>query len=441
MKEYLPVLTEDTIPKIQAIKLYVFGFSRGAAAARSFCTRLVNYLSLPNCQIEIVFLGIFDTVASVGIAHSAGQRGGVKNMVANLYNNEPYQDKEKYDGHQEWARLSLLMPWLSPSQLAPSIKTCFHMVSAHEVRGSFPLTSISGMSGNSHEIVYPGVHSDVGGGYSPCEQGKFGNIANPTLEIGDQLKLSQIPLTDMYRYALLHGVPFLLPDETMDDEKKNPMVAHPKLIQDFNAYCTQSSKQNQEARRKTRDIIYEQYSYYLAWRKGYYEMDINCFKPGYIKHIPASPNIKKFPVQEKDCIDVTKSFSIVRALARNMRVPINKDFNYRDINDIHDSELGLYYEIYFLLGKQDFKNRNALFDEFYGGLVTNLDSQAMREEKSEEWNSRIRQYWDTPQAVHTVSELKHFFDHYVHDSRAGFRLEPAESWGYLRLREVFPKNS
>ena len=45
-------------------------------------------------------------------------------------------------------------------------------------------------------------------------------------------------------------------------------------------------------------------------------------------------------------------------------------YNYRDINDIHDSELGLYYEIYFLSGKQDFKNRNALFDEFYGGLTS-----------------------------------------------------------------------
>ena len=65
----------------------------------------------------------------------------------------------------------------------------------------------------------------------------------------------------------------------------------------------------------------------------------------------------------------------------------------------------------------------------------------MQQEKIEEWNSRIRQYWDTPQAVHAVKELKHFFDHYVHDSRAWFRLEPAESWGYLRLREVFPKNS
>lgn len=36
LKEYLPVLKADTTPKIQAIKLYVFGFSRGAAAARSF---------------------------------------------------------------------------------------------------------------------------------------------------------------------------------------------------------------------------------------------------------------------------------------------------------------------------------------------------------------------------------------------------------------------
>lgn len=48
------------------------------------------------------------------------------------------------------------------------------------------------------EIVYPGVHSDVGGGYGPGEQGRGRDDAD---------KLSQVPLLDMYREARKAGVP------------------------------------------------------------------------------------------------------------------------------------------------------------------------------------------------------------------------------------------
>ncbi|AHI74244.1 hypothetical protein BTRA_1661 [Burkholderia thailandensis USAMRU Malaysia  len=47
---------------------------------------------------------------------------------------------------------------------------------------------------NCEEVVYPGVHSDVGGGYGPEEQGR-------------EQDLSLIPLRHMYAEALRAGVP------------------------------------------------------------------------------------------------------------------------------------------------------------------------------------------------------------------------------------------
>lgn len=75
-------------PKLQRIRLYVFGFSRGAAEARTFSNWLADALdpdfSLCGVPVSYDFLGIFDTVASVGIAQST---------AATLF-----------DGHGGWGR-------------------------------------------------------------------------------------------------------------------------------------------------------------------------------------------------------------------------------------------------------------------------------------------------------------------------------------------------
>ena len=66
-------------PEVLGIKLYVYGFSRGAAEARAFVTWLSQLfetpagaeqpaLSLIGLPVSIEFLGVLDTVASVGIA-------------------------------------------------------------------------------------------------------------------------------------------------------------------------------------------------------------------------------------------------------------------------------------------------------------------------------------------------------------------------------------
>lgn len=187
-------------PKLLGIKLYVYGFSRGAASARAF----VNWLSelLPGGRrkgskpelclksgdlkipLSIEFLGLLDTVASVGIANIA-----------------PFAE-----GHMGWADGTMELP---DNGL---IKKCTHLVSSHEQRLCFPLDSICRSDGTypeyATEVVYPGMHSDIGGGYPPGDQGKATGSNDGDL-------LSQIALHDMYASAFTAGAPLKVPNQAL----------------------------------------------------------------------------------------------------------------------------------------------------------------------------------------------------------------------------------
>lgn len=199
---------------VKNIYISTFGFSRGATAARAFINWLqalcrldaqlkgdAGVMSLGGFNVEFDFLGVFDTVASVGLANSAN--------IAN--------------GHGAWADAE-------DSLRIPSGVKCLHLVAAHELRRSFPVDSISVkgvMPEGCEEIVVPGVHSDVGCGYCPREQGR-GSDAN-----GDDM-LSRIPLLMMYKAARLNGVPLKL--EVSTSTVKSRFVLNPATIDAFNAY-------------------------------------------------------------------------------------------------------------------------------------------------------------------------------------------------------------
>lgn len=222
-------------PKLLGIKLYVYGFSRGAAAARAFVNWLVELLpgvfrkgAKPDLcltlegadrkvPLSVEFLGLLDTVASVGVAH-----------IAPLA-----------EGHMGWADNAMELP---DNGL---IKSCVHLVSAHEQRLCFPLDSICRHDGTypsyAKEMVYPGMHSDIGGGYPPGDQGKA--VAN-----NDGYLLSQIALHDIHAAAFFAGAPLkVLKDTLPDDLKKDTWrimpveLSHefdiaPDMIQRFNAW-------------------------------------------------------------------------------------------------------------------------------------------------------------------------------------------------------------
>ncbi|QIX97568.1 DUF2235 domain-containing protein [Cedecea sp. FDAARGOS_727] len=183
-------------PKLLGVKLYIYGFSRGAAAARTFVRWLSELLPKPEkgkqkpdqclavgnlkIPLSVEFLGLLDTVASVGAAH-----------ILPLA-----------EGHMSWADDTQELP--DEKTYGGFIKDCVHLVSAHEQRLCFPLDSIRRSNGkypaNSVEVIYPGMHSDIGGGYPPGDQGKA-NGKN------DGYLLSQIILQDLYSLAFKSGAP------------------------------------------------------------------------------------------------------------------------------------------------------------------------------------------------------------------------------------------
>ena len=142
------------VPEPATRTVDVYGFSRGAALARTF-VNLVNLglrRSQPHLRVRLV--GVFDTVGSFGLAGT------------------------EYDPGQ-----SMYVDGTDAQRIV-------HYTARHEHRHNFPLTIIPGV-----DAEYPGVHSDVGGSYAPRD------------EDGRVNHLAYIPLTDMYRVSARMGIP------------------------------------------------------------------------------------------------------------------------------------------------------------------------------------------------------------------------------------------
>ena len=116
--------------------------------------------------------------------------------------------------------------WAEDMKLPAMVEQTVHMIAAHEARRRFPLDSTridADYPDNTVEIWYPGVHSDVGGGYAPQEQGRENTI-------------SRFALNHMYEVAFAAGVLFekmkALPPEVQDEFNKDDA----QLREAFNAY-------------------------------------------------------------------------------------------------------------------------------------------------------------------------------------------------------------
>jgi hypothetical protein len=169
--------------RVSRIDIAVFGFSRGATLARAFVNIILKKCEyrdgVPHwpCQtaldgkaapLHFRFLGLFDTVESVGLpAHD------LTDMLMNV-----------------------------PDE----VEQCVHLVAGHEIRSAFPLTCVGKTAATYREIVYPGMHSDVGGGYKPHEQARTDMLA-------------RIPLNRMRLEAAIAGVPFT-PPALLDQDTK-----------------------------------------------------------------------------------------------------------------------------------------------------------------------------------------------------------------------------
>ncbi|TMX38806.1 DUF2235 domain-containing protein [Vibrio sp. Hep-1b-8] len=173
------------IDGLNKLEFDVFGFSRGAAAARHFIntvlagkqnvfaqefTRTLQQLAGDytlvtdfdwdsNQSCEVMFAGLFDTVAAYGLAHND--------------NDEP-------------VRL-----WLDPARVRKAV----HLVANKhsEYRYNFSLNRLNSAP-HFDEIVLPGAHSDIGGGYH--SRVAFSN-ADYLLPLLENKRIASVQNTDL----------------------------------------------------------------------------------------------------------------------------------------------------------------------------------------------------------------------------------------------------
>jgi hypothetical protein len=337
---------------VKTIYVSTFGFSRGATESRAFVNWLHSLcqldaqihgagaqMSLGGFNVVFDFLGVFDTVASVGAGNTLG------NTFAGKF----------LDGHGAWADTedSLRIP--------PGLK-CLHLVAAHDLRRSFPVDSIS-VGGNlpaeCEEIVVPGVHSDIGCGYSPGEQGK-GTDPN-----GDDM-LSRIPLLMMYKAARINGVPLKL--ETANPTAQSRFALKPTAIAAFNAYIATCK----EVQGPIHRIMREQARKQIEWRL--------------MRRVTSQTPLQK-----------TSSFLRASTFDQNDLLSAGQEF---------EQEIEAF--------KVWRKEKGAAFRP--AQQKVGFDNEHLAE-----WEE-IATWWQ--EAPRPVEAVVNFFDHYVHDSRAAFKLIP-----------------
>ncbi|MEP2025646.1 MAG: DUF2235 domain-containing protein [Reichenbachiella sp.] len=147
-------------------RIYIFGFSRGAAAARLLAAK-INREGIPKSvdislkpvenretrvveqridkvkfdrsekkEVDIEFLGVWDTVSALGL---------LNNILATF----KLSKKDLF----------------TDQHIAANIQRAVHLVSIDETRNSFRPSLMNHKKQVTHEVWFPGVHSDIGGTY------------------------------------------------------------------------------------------------------------------------------------------------------------------------------------------------------------------------------------------------------------------------------------
>ncbi len=111
----------------------LFGFSRGSAIARRFAAVLALHFS-GDTPPKIRFMGLFDTVASIGVPNLNDRDKPVSDVV---FENQT---------------------------VSPAVDEALHLLSLDENRKAF-MPTLMNREEKVTEVWFPGVHSDVGGGF------------------------------------------------------------------------------------------------------------------------------------------------------------------------------------------------------------------------------------------------------------------------------------
>ena len=449
------------LPTVLGLKLFVYGFSRGAAEARTFLTWLSELFDpllgaelpaqkLLGIPVSIEFVGLLDTVASVGSARAA-----------------PFAE-----GHMDWADDTLALP--HEARFPEWVKDCRHFVAAHEQRLCFPLDSIRRKDGTyppyAKEVIYPGVHSDVGGGYPQGDQGKARGSGGEVL--------SQIVLHDLYAAAFAAGAPLMVPEAMVPEDLKQvaparamdpgtlgEFVVSPELITRFNAWRTtlniaDDATPDGDPPLLGHDLettMAEQLAWLTGWRIERFARGSYASQPFYGAARQTPPDEQKTLKTEREAqiAAIQKRRNQARGLPNEQQILLGspappvyepvvdrqqlreaaEEFkhDYNEATRPHTSLAGVVFDgvlkqTIYLLNDDDEQQEYQ--------QIKAAGERCAQQLFSEHWRGMFK-----PSEVPEMAALVALFDDQVHDSRAWFMhnaLESREMWGdYFRYRMVY----
>ncbi|MBS3828298.1 T6SS phospholipase effector Tle1-like catalytic domain-containing protein [Proteus mirabilis] len=457
---------ETTKPRILGLKLFVYGFSRGAAEARAFIHFLSQLIdtrldkqrpTLFGLPISIEFLGILDTVPSVGIVHLV----------------------PAFSGHMDWANNTQQLP--DEKQFPNFVKCCRHFVAAHEQRLCFPMDSVrrptdkesktSHYPNNTFEVVYPGMHSDIGGGYPINDQGKARNSEGEIL--------SQIVLHDMYLAAFMAGAPLKVSPalentvygtklvEKMEPDNFLEFKISPQLIERFSSWrkmlgvslstpATNDDYIPEKLTDKLEDVMKDQMGWMTAWR-------INRYAQGRYRQQPFYPSAEEWDeetikknqlARKKDDIDLKKAIKQWDYL-KSQNLPINSPppegkplfESKRDKTQLAEAAAEFKADYHKQIRTFNDKALYMMLDIIpkYTMYLLNSDDEVVeyKEMKAagEKYRKHLFQENGEPSTDKDHRNIVLLFDDHVHDSRAWFmhfETGAREPWaGYFRYRMIY----
>ena len=379
------------------------------------------------------------------------------------------------------------MDWADGTQPLPDakrfpgfIKDCRHFVAAHEQRLCFPLDSIRYADGTyppyATEVIYPGMHSDVGGGYPMGDQGKARG--------GDGELLSQVVLHDLYAAAFAAGAPLMVPEAVLPEGLKHipPLrVMNPRaekefrfnqiIVNRFNAWrttlgLTDGNEPDQppssgpiSLNKPLEDVMADQLAWITGWRIERFARGSYANQPFY--NLATQTNATNQALQKTKRKADTKQIELNRHNS--------KKGNNTPTSDIGVAGLPEYEPV---IDQQQLREAAIEFEHDYQGWSRSHTSAAgwaldglMRDtiyllndddEKAEyirikaEGEARAQQmfteipikpgHYRVCDAAHQA-DIVALFDDHIHDSRAWFLHDATSSrelWGdYFRYRMVF----
>ncbi|MEQ1368265.1 DUF2235 domain-containing protein [Acinetobacter schindleri] len=358
---------------IKKVNLSIFGFSRGAALARVFSNEMIwktetEDLSLKYqisgqadpVPMEIQFLGIFDTVASFGLP------------ATNMPNKFSFKGRDMV--------------------VDPRVKNCVHQVAGNELRFAFPVDSIyiNGKLANPRtwkEIVYPGMHSDVGGGYEPNSQTISNNFARIPLK--DMLESAENSGVKIFNYeSLKKEDPILFEDEFQIEDKTQQLF---EAVQKAAGASTGDVKKDIKNYMK---IQYGAYGTLHRQRQQYLAADKSKEDPAYL-------SVSQIAREEAGFSLPTGPADMATEVER-----VKKAKNFTTFDQSNLTGIKHVFRIIYPLAKA------------YEFLV-DIDDWELQS-----WEKNVSQ------------EAVDFYSSYVHDSKYGF-IYNAEPFSYFRQRTVY----